>query len=139
MRALYYVYDLRNKHKIASIDMSLGGDKYAGHCDSSQSRTTIINKLHRAGIVVVAATGNSGYANRITAPACISNVVAVGFVSTYNFISDRISSFSNSSWALTFWQQAIQFTLQIQIQTPNIQPYQARQWQRRTLRAHSLY
>ena len=99
MRALDFVYGLRNKYEIASVNMSLGGGNYGGFCDSTDARTAIVNKLYNAGVRVVASSGNDGSQNSSTAPACISNVIAVGST-TFLFTSRRISSFSNSSQAL---------------------------------------
>ena len=92
LKALQRVYDLRNTYKIASVNMSLGGGKYASHCDgSTPSMTRMVNKLTSAGIAVVIASGNSAYDGFVGSPSCIKNAVTVG--STMK--DDRISSFSN--------------------------------------------
>jgi uncharacterized repeat protein (TIGR02543 family) len=77
---------------IAAINMSLGGGQYTAPCDTD-SRAAIINNLKSVGIATVVASGNSGYTNSLSAPACISSVVSVG--ATDN--SDNIAYFSNSA------------------------------------------
>jgi subtilisin family serine protease len=79
IKALEQVYALRNTHKIAAVNMSLGGGAYSGTCDSGNTAMkTAIDNLRSAGIATVIATGNDGYRTRISAPACISTAISVG-------------------------------------------------------------
>ena len=79
IKGLERVYSLRNTYNIASTNMSLGGGFYSSTCDATQSgRKTIIDQLASAGIATVIASGNDGYFNGISAPACISTAVSVG-------------------------------------------------------------
>ncbi|MEM7333918.1 MAG: Ig-like domain-containing protein [Chloroflexota bacterium] len=85
------VYELRNSFNIASVNMSLGGSTpYSLACDSD-SRKAIIDNLRAAGIATVIASGNNGYKDGISKPACISSAISVG--SSDN--NDGVSSFSN--------------------------------------------
>ncbi|PLX70644.1 MAG: hypothetical protein C0602_03805 [Denitrovibrio sp.] len=97
-RALERVYALRGTYDIASVNMSLGGGSYSSYCDND-SRKAIIDNLRSAGIATVIASGNNGYTNSISGPACISTAIAVGSVQdgSYGTTADRVSSFSNSS------------------------------------------
>ncbi len=88
--ALQRVYNLRNIYNIAAVNMSLGGGKAGSYCDSD-SRKPIIDLLKAAGIAVVVSTGNKGYCDGISSPACISSAIAVGSTTK----TDNLSSFSN--------------------------------------------
>lgn len=73
------VYSLRNDYKIASVNMSLGGGRYYSQCDASRSSTkAAIDNLVSANIPTVIASGNDGYSDSISSPACISTAISVG-------------------------------------------------------------
>ena len=96
------------------INLSLGGGRYSGVCDTQNANTMLyaaaVTAAREAGIITFAASGNSGLTDRMTAPACISGVVSVG--STYDAdlgpitwptcadastMADQVACFSNSS------------------------------------------
>ncbi len=87
---LDYIYNLRGSYSIAAVNMSLGGGYYADYCDSSFTKTGIDN-LRAVGIATVIATGNDGFCDYISAPACVSSAVAVGATSK----ADMESFFNN--------------------------------------------
>ena len=94
------VYSLRNTYNIASVNMSLGGDKYTTNCDADVGYTAekaAIDTLRSVGIATVIASGNGinniGYTDGITAPACISTAISVGATEK----SDVVASYSNSA------------------------------------------
>lgn len=88
---LEYVYDLHNSHDIASVNMSLGSSTpFSAACDSD-GRKAAIDNLRSVGIATVIASGNNGYKNGISKPACISSAVSVGATDD----ADTIASFSN--------------------------------------------
>jgi subtilisin len=90
------VYALRGSYPIAAVNLSLGDSSRgsSSHCDSrSYGMTSIFQQLRGAGIAPVVATGNNGYSNFISFPACISYAVSVG-ASTDNDVS---ASFSNDA------------------------------------------
>ncbi|QVL50936.1 MAG: S8 family serine peptidase [Thiocapsa sp.] len=95
LRALERIYLLRTNHSIAVINMSLGGGAFTGPCNDD-ARRPIIDQLRTAGIATVAASGNEGYINAISAPACVSSAISVGSTSK----ADQISIFSNSAYFL---------------------------------------
>lgn len=72
------------------INLSLGGGSSATACDNDPLAQAA-NAAVDAGVVVFAASGNSGRANRIASPACGSKVISVGAVDK----SDVVASYSN--------------------------------------------
>ena len=86
------VYALRNSYDIASANMSLGGGRFTGDCDTD-SRKPIIDQLRNAGIATVASAGNSSYRDAMGAPACISTAISVASSDK----DDTYSSFTNVS------------------------------------------
>ena len=98
MKALERVLELSQNNpemNIVSINMSLGGGRFISVCDD-QPLKPLIDQLRSVGIATVIASGNNGFSNSISAPACISSAISVG--STTN--SDIVSSFSNSAATL---------------------------------------
>jgi hypothetical protein len=83
--ALEHVYSLRNTYNIAAVNMSIGGGQYFSACDASHSSTkAIIDNLRSAGIATVISSGNEGYKNSVSSPACISSAVSVGATTKVN-------------------------------------------------------
>lgn len=73
----------KDLYDIAALNMSLGdGSKNTALCGKSATNpfVTPINNLRNAGIIPVASSGNNGYTNGISNPACIPGVVSVGAV-----------------------------------------------------------
>jgi len=79
-----------NGADIISVALSIGA--YEGACDYLPV-SRLSNDLADRGISIFAATGNRGYADKISAPACASNVIAVGAVDK----NDEKLSFVNMS------------------------------------------
>ena len=79
-------------YNISVISMSLGGEIYTSHCDSSLPYfASAINSAILKNISVVVASGNEGSTSGISAPACIENAMPVGAVNK----SDIIASLTN--------------------------------------------
>ncbi len=94
IKALERVYALRTKYSIASVNMSIGGGGFTKTCDSqSPSMVSIINKLYEARIAVVVASGNDGYYNGVSWPACHAKAVSVGNTTK----TDKVNSSSNAA------------------------------------------
>ncbi len=72
------------------INMSLGGGTYTAACDNAPVAAAG-NQAALAGVVVVAASGNDGRSDRISAPGCGSKIISVGAVSK----TDVIGAYSN--------------------------------------------
>ncbi len=85
-----YVYSLRSTYNIASVNLSLGGNKFSSPCDSESYKASI-DLLRAAGIATAIATGNNGWCGYISSPGCLSTSVAVGSTNK----SDVPSYFSN--------------------------------------------
>ncbi|MBN4049166.1 S8 family serine peptidase, partial [archaeon AH-315-M20] len=77
------------------ISMSLGGGAFTSSCDSDPLAQASNNAVD-TGVVVLAASGNDGYINAISTPACASEVIAVGAVNDF----DGRTSFSNEGTEL---------------------------------------
>ena len=95
MKALERVLELHQNDpnlNIASINMSLGGGEFSTICDT-QPLKPIIDQLKSVGIPTIIASGNNGFSNSISAPACISSAISVGSTTK----NDSVSSFSNSA------------------------------------------
>jgi subtilisin len=76
IKGMERVYQLRNTHNFAAVDMSLGAGRHTSHCDSDSSKA-IIDNLRAAGIATVASAGNEGFTDAVNAPACVSSAIAV--------------------------------------------------------------
>jgi subtilisin len=101
IRALQRVYALRGVHRIAAVNLSIGGDLYADQqvCDNENvTYKSAIDGLRSAGIATIISSGNDGAANAISSPACISSAFAVGSTEKNN----TVSSFSNSATFVSF-------------------------------------
>jgi subtilisin len=94
IKALERVYALRSTYKIASVNMSLGGGgPFNSNCDANNaSSKAAMDNLLSVGIATIVASGNNGFSNGVSSPACISTAVTVGSTTK----SDQVSSFSNS-------------------------------------------
>ena len=77
LAALDYVAGLRTTLAIAAVNMSLGGGRSTGPCDDDPLKPAI-DQLRAAGIATVVASGNDGFADALSFPACISSAVSVG-------------------------------------------------------------
>ncbi|MBM3126199.1 MAG: hypothetical protein FJZ87_14200 [Chloroflexi bacterium] len=92
---LQRVYALRSTYNIAAANLSLGGGRYYGNCDASQSATkAAIDNLRSVGIATVISSGNGYYKDSMGAPACISTAVSVGAT---NDVSNTVDAYSNSA------------------------------------------
>ena len=80
----------RTLYNISIVTMSLGGGLSSGSCDAN-AVANASNIAAGAGLFVVAASGNDASSSQIAAPACGSNITAVGSVTS----SDAIASTSN--------------------------------------------
>jgi subtilase family protein/S-layer family protein len=90
LAALERVYSLRDTYDIAAVNLSLGGDP--GTCQDS-AWEDVIGRLTDAGIAVVAASGNNGWEDSITFPACLPDVISVGATTS----SGGVAPFTSSS------------------------------------------
>jgi subtilisin len=97
---LKWVYDHRVNWSIAAVNLSIGGGGYTTFCDdraSSSSFYAWASTLRSAGIATVVSSGNDGYYNGISSPACNSDVVSVGNSTLDAGGKDAVYSGSNSA------------------------------------------
>ncbi len=88
------VLALSSQYAIAAVNLSLGGGRFTSPCDSAQpAGKALIDNLRSVGIATVIASGNDGFTDSLSAPACISTAVSVGSTTK----SDVVSFFSNSA------------------------------------------
>lgn len=111
VEAINWVIANRVAHNITTINMSLGGTtKFTSACDTGNPFRVAIQAARTAGIVSFVASGNDGYIDGISMPACTTGAVAVGAVYDANVggltwssctdsttAADRVACFSNSS------------------------------------------
>lgn len=90
IRGLDFVLQQAETRSVAAANMSLGGGRSATFCDSEFTKA-VIDQLRDAGVATVVASGNDGFRNAVSFPACISSAVTVG--ATTN--GDALAPFSN--------------------------------------------
>ncbi|MCX8031517.1 MAG: carboxypeptidase regulatory-like domain-containing protein [Thermodesulfovibrionales bacterium] len=103
----------KNAYNIVALNMSLGGGGSTTPCTNDVFATPIAN-ARSAGILSAVASGNDGFTNRISSPACVPAAVSVGAVYDGNIGSisystcsdlttyaDKVTCFSNSATFLT--------------------------------------
>lgn len=81
-----------NQEKVSSINMSIGGGKSTSACDADP-RKLVIDQLRTLNIATVIASGNEGFTDGLSFPACISSAISVGSTTK----TDAVSDFSNSA------------------------------------------
>jgi subtilisin family serine protease len=99
---------------IKVVNMSLGGGRFSTVCDSADAANALYGRaladLRSRGTVTFVASGNNGFTDSVTTPACINAAVAVGAVYDANVggirwsvcpdgttAPDQVTCFSNSS------------------------------------------
>ncbi|MET0486845.1 MAG: S8 family serine peptidase [Candidatus Rokuibacteriota bacterium] len=100
LAGLERVYLLRHTYNFAAVNMSLGvpGFGRVTTCDDLlPAMTTIIQNLKAAGIATVIASGDDGFANAVSFPACIGAAVSVASSDdgSSGVMLDTVSYFSN--------------------------------------------
>lgn len=94
MFALDHVAQVAGRHQVVAVNMSLGGGLFTTHCDGHADygkMKPLFDALIAAEVAPVVAAGNAGNAEAISAPACLSNAIAVGATDD----QDAIAPFSN--------------------------------------------
>ncbi|MDX1992718.1 MAG: S8 family serine peptidase [bacterium] len=83
---------------IAAVNLSLGGGRYFATCDAQRSLYfTAFARLRSVNVAPVVASGNNGFSDSMSAPACVSNAISVGSVDNLGTtFADQVSSFSNT-------------------------------------------
>jgi subtilisin family serine protease len=76
---------LTNRPDVDLVNMSLGTSAlFTGNCDSANPGTLAfadaVDALHANGVLLVASAGNQSSSTRMSAPACLSNVISTAAV-----------------------------------------------------------
>lgn len=93
---LEHVYDLRDRYRIAAVNLSSEGGHFTSRsaCDAERPElAAVVANLRGAGIPVIAISGNTGRTNGLPFPACISGVVSVGATT----LDGEIANFSGTA------------------------------------------
>ncbi|MBW4665709.1 MAG: S8 family serine peptidase, partial [Chroococcus sp. CMT-3BRIN-NPC107] len=104
----------KSTYNIVAMNLSLGDSTNISSTCSNSAYSTPFTQAIAVGIVPVVASGNEGYANGISEPACATGAVSVGAVYDSNVGSqawstctdsttaaDKVTCFSNSANILT--------------------------------------
>ncbi|SDH77036.1 Serine protease, subtilisin family [Sinosporangium album] len=105
-RALDHLATIAVSHKIAAVNMSLGGYLYTEHCDGEVDLAPVrdaIQTLWNSGVATVIAAGNRGDTGAISSPACLSTAVAVGATNE----ADGVAEFSNQGKLLDLFAPGV--------------------------------
>jgi subtilisin len=95
-----WVYDHRGQWKIAAVNLSIGGGRATANCDDRTSNKSFYAwawTLKSVGIATVVSSGNDGYSDAISSPACNSDVISVGNSTLDSNGQDAVYSGSNSA------------------------------------------
>ena len=90
--ALEWLLDNRDRYNLAAVNMSLGSDGFTEPCLGTDYEV-IMQELTDAGVAVVVAAGNDGFANKISEPARVPSAISVGAVND----NDVVAGFSNDA------------------------------------------
>ena len=94
---LYRTASTPSWQTLASVNMSLGGGKSTTACDSNGLKY-YVDQLRTIGVATVIASGNNGYTDGVSAPACVSSAIAVGAstLAKDGQTADQVAWFSNA-------------------------------------------
>lgn len=100
LAALNWVYQQRNNHKIAAVNLSIQWWLTSTACDSDALKAPI-DQLKAAGIATVIAAGNMGKRDQVTFPACVTTAVTVGGTDNRDgiYVDSNASSTLMDLWA----------------------------------------
>ena len=74
------------QNPIMVISTSFGGGRFLGSCDGDiPSLAAVVNNANAAGITLLVSSGNDGFCDSISMPACLLNVISVGAVYDASF------------------------------------------------------
>ncbi|MET0340064.1 MAG: S8 family serine peptidase [Polyangiales bacterium] len=110
LQAIDWSIQNRAKYNIVALNMSLGSGSNTASCSNDVFASAVAN-ARASGILAAVASGNNGYSNAISSPACVPAAISVGAVysisggnASYasgckdtNTQVDQITCFSNSS------------------------------------------
>jgi subtilisin family serine protease len=106
LRGLDLVFRWRRFFNIASVNLSVGALVPPRRCDATPIRRAVA-KLRTANIATIAASGNNGFADRLTSPACVTGVVSVGATDTL----DEVWPLTNNAPSLSLLAPGVEIGL----------------------------
>lgn len=111
LTGMAYADLLADQYKIAAVNLSLGGGKYDVACDEGDGADfkAEVDKLMAKGAATVVASGNDGFDDSVSWPACVSNTVAVGATDK----QDAVAAFSNRGALLDVFAPGVAITAAI--------------------------
>ncbi len=124
LSGINWVLNNRSQYNIVAMNLSLGWDTVnSGLCSNSWAAAPFA-QARAAGIIPVVSSGNNGFSNGLSDPACAPGAVSVGAVYDGSQIyqqgfgcqqsdqtgPDRVACFSNSGPTLTLWAPGVQIT-----------------------------
>lgn len=77
---------------ISAVNLSLGGGRYFNYCDSGDLLAPLIATLRVRGVATVISSGNNGFIDSVSWPACLSEAIATGATLAN---ADSIAYYSN--------------------------------------------
>ena len=95
---LDHVFDVAATHRVASVNLSIGGVVHTTPCDTHVLKPAV-DTLRAFGIATVIAAGNESTANGIAEPGCISTAISVGATTK----TDQVAPYSNSASFMKLW------------------------------------
>lgn len=117
LAAINWAIANQGSYNIAALNLSLGnGLKYTQPCSNTRTNPYVVPvaDARAAGMLTVASSGNNGFLDGISSPACTPGVVSVGAVydanvgglawsicTDYTTAADKVACFSNSAYFLT--------------------------------------
>jgi hypothetical protein len=119
--ALDWVLSNKAVYNIVAVNMSFGNDASTTPCDSD-GLAAAITDMKAAGIAASISSGNDGYTDSLSAPACAPDAISVGAVydgGPYVFLTlcpgdtkaaDTVTCFSNSASFLTLLAPGAEIT-----------------------------
>jgi len=101
--AMEWVLTIRKKYNVVAVSGSIGAPNFSefrggeGNCLLDPTLSVKIKELVNAGVVMIFAAGNGGSYVKLDYPACLSEVVSVGALTSKGSIAD----YSNISKSIT--------------------------------------
>jgi uncharacterized repeat protein (TIGR01451 family) len=96
LNRVWVLHITSNNIRVAAANMSLGGGFHTGSCDHLSEYNSLrlaINQLRDQNVATVISSGNNGYRNAMSAPACLTPAISVAASDK----SDLVASYSNIS------------------------------------------
>lgn len=113
-------------YSVAAVNMSLGWERFTTPCTDSVMKDHIDN-LRSIGVATVISSGNNGYPDSLSFPACISSAISVGATTKTGGIWES----SNRSDFMSLWAPGVS----IESSTPGgslnfkmVHPWLPRKW-----------